>query len=920
MATPGDAWSDREQPVKPGLPPESLLAAATQVAVMATDTRGLITTWNPGAEHMLGYTAAEMVGQRTPTVFLPEAELAAWGQALGEALGESIEGFEVLAAHARRGGCDDHEWTCLRKDGSRLSLSLAVTAVRDAQGQIAGFLAMAVNITERKRVEEALRASEQKYRQLIENSHDIIYSLTPDGVFRFVSPAWTRMLGHAVAEVEHRPFTEFVHPDDVSICYAFMRKVLETGEPQKGVEYRVRHADGTWRWHTSSASPTRDASGAVTHYDGVARDITERKLAEAELREREKQFKTMFDFAPYSCAVYDQEGRVLMVNQTYGRRWGLKAEDMLGRTPEEVGIVVAPEARQRAMEELQRTGRIHLMEADVSRGAITATVLLTSQSIEVAGKPARLAMTVDITERKRAERALRESEERFRLLLQNSNDILSIVDEQGHPLVVHGPAESVLGYRPDELLGKDGLAPIHPDDRPAVSNTLARALAEPGRAVRIEYRARHKDGRWVWVEAVGNNLLQDPAVRGIVLNVRDISSRKLAEAEHEKLQSQLTQAQKMESVGRLAGGVAHDFNNMLGVILGHADLALDGLPPSHRLHADILAIRKAAERSAELTRQLLAFARKQTISPKVLDLNETVDGMLKMLRRLIGEDIQLDWIPRPDAGLVRIDPSQIDQILANLSVNARDAISGTGRLVIETSQVSLDHEYCALHPGFVPGPYVLLAVSDNGCGMDAATQAHLFEPFFTTKEMGKGTGLGLATVFGIVRQNDGFINVYSEPGRGTTFKVYLPRYESEGVRPVHVVSTPTQIGQETILLVEDEPAIQEVTEKMLHRLGYTVLSASTPGQAIRLAREHAGAIDLLLTDVIMPEMNGRDLAKNLLSIYPGMKRLFVSGYTADVIAHHGVLDAGVHFLQKPFSTDTLAAKIREVLGHEPTGA
>jgi signal transduction histidine kinase/ActR/RegA family two-component response regulator len=413
-------------------------------------------------------------------------------------------------------------------------------------------------------------------------------------------------------------------------------------------------------------------------------------------------------------------------------------------------------------------------------------------------------------------------------------------------------------------------------------------------------------------------VIKFPIVRGNKTFVAgygiDITERKRAEEEKEKLQAQLLQAQKMESIGRLAGGVAHDFNNMLGVILGHAEMALEQVDPTQLLYSDLQAIRKAAHHSTELTRQLLAFARKQTISPKVLNLNEIVGGMLKMLKRLIGEDISLGWLPAGELWPVKVDPSQIDQILANLCVNARDAIAGVGKVTIETGNISFDEIYCATRTGCVPGNYVLLAVSDDGCGMDKETLGKLFEPFFTTKEMGKGTGLGLAMVYGIVKQNNGFIDVYSEPGQGTTFRIYLPRHLGKAEQPRIEGSQEQAVqGQETLLVVEDEPEILSLAKRMLEKQGYQVLAAGTPGEAIRLAEEHAGEIDLLMTDVVMPEMNGRDLAKKMLSLYPDIKRLFMSGYTADVIAHHGVLDDGVYFIQKPFSAKDLTAKVREAL-------
>jgi len=402
----------------------------------------------------------------------------------------------------------------------------------------------------------------------------------------------------------------------------------------------------------------------------------------------------------------------------------------------------------------------------------------------------------------------------------------------------------------------------------------------------------------------------------IVVN-NDITHYKQAEAEREKIQAQLNQAQKMESVGRLAGGVAHDFNNMLGVILGHSEFALEKAEEHEDLYADLKEIQSAAQRSADLTRQLLTFARKDIISPKQLDLNATVESMLNMLRRLIGEDIDLVWQPASNLWPVKMDPSQIDQTLANLCVNARDAIAGVGKLTIETGKKTFDEEYCSEHPGFIPGDFVLIAVSDNGCGMDKDILANLFEPFFTTKDMGKGTGLGLATIYGVVKQNNGFINVYSEPGQGSTFKIYLPRFFADEDTDMTVPEKKATVGgTETILLVEDEPSILRMTCMMLERKGYSVLAAATPGEAIDLAQTHADRIHLLMTDVVMPEMNGRDLAGKLTTLYPDIQLLFMSGYTANVIAHHGVLDAGVAFIQKPFSIVDLMVKVREVLDKE----
>jgi PAS domain S-box-containing protein len=529
------------------------------------------------------------------------------------------------------------------------------------------------------------------------------------------------------------------------------------------------------------------------------------------------------------------------------------------------------------------------------------------------GRPLRMLGThTDITKRKYLEAEL----QKFFLLAESSSEFIGMCDLDMNPLYVNPAGRHMVGL-PD-LAAACGVKVqdyYFPDDQGFIRDEFFPRVLKDGQGD-IEIRLRHfQTGKPIWMfyylfalrDSNGHTI-------GWATVSRDITERKRADEEKKKLLAQLTQAQKMESVGRLAGGVAHDFNNMLSVILGYAKLAQEGIEPDEPLYSDLDEIRKAAERSSDLTRQLLAFARKQTVAPKVLDLNETVEGMIKMLLRLIGEDIDLVWRPASRKMFVFIDPSQVDQILANLCVNARDAIGGVGKVIIETGAVTFDEDYCAHHAGFIPGEFVMLAVSDSGCGMDATTLDHLFEPFFTTKEFGKGTGLGLATVYGAVKQNNGFINVYSEPGHGTTIKIYLPLYLAKAaLRPELIQDQVVAASGKVILLVEDEAVLLKMTARMLEGLGYTVIAALTPGEAIRLARESQERIDLLMTDVVMPEMNGRDLAGNIISLYPDIKRLFMSGYTANVIAHHGVLDQGVHFLQKPFSMQQLAAKVRDAL-------
>ena len=516
----------------------------------------------------------------------------------------------------------------------------------------------------------------------------------------------------------------------------------------------------------------------------------------------------------------------------------------------------------------------------------------------------------------RQQEELRQSEEIYRTVTEFTSEFIFWRGPDKKMIFVSPNCCQLTGYSEEEFLADPDLLDelFHPEDRERWDQHV-HPVDEAGKLLALEFRIITRTGEVRWVNHICAEIHDD---NGCFLGWRgdlvDITERKLAEEEKGQLELQFQQAQKMESVGRLAGGVAHDFNNMLGVILGHTELALRQGNPDHPLHAHLIEISKAAERSANLTRQLLAFARKQTVAPKELDLNATVAGMLTMLQRLIGEDISLVWQPQEDLWPVKMDPSQLDQLLANLCINARDAIDDVGTITIETGRRVFDEVYCDNHLGFRPGDYVRLAISDDGCGMDKETLGHIFEPFFTTKGVGKGTGLGLATVYGVVKQNNGFVNVYSELGQGTTFTIYLPRYMGNGVQaqPEKVVG-PVLGGQEMILLVEDDPAILHMITVMLEGMGYTVLAANSPDKAIRLAQEHAGEIRLLMTDVIMPEMNGRDLAMNLVSLYPRLKRLFMSGYPANIIAHHGVLDAGVSCIQKPFSMQELATTVRKVL-------
>ena len=508
--------------------------------------------------------------------------------------------------------------------------------------------------------------------------------------------------------------------------------------------------------------------------------------------------------------------------------------------------------------------------------------------------------------------ALAQREERFRTLLENSADAILLTSARGKHLFASESVKRILGFTAEQLIGRPEGLMVHPDDLPGAHATFLEMLQRPGGRLTRELRARHADGSWRNLEFVSANCLEMPSVRAIVNNFRDVTERKQVEAALQKSEEQLRHAQKMEAVGRLAGGVAHDFNNLLSVVLSYADILLD-TESAVDAHPEIQEIRKAGMRAAELTHQLLAFSRQQVLEPQVLDLNERVEAIQGMIRRIIGEDIELRVVLSRDLWRTLVDPGQLEQVLMNLVVNARDAMLKGGSLTIETGNVFLDQAYADAHVGAASGPHVMLAISDTGVGMDRATQQRIFEPFFTTKKQGKGTGLGLATAFGIVKQSGGTIWVYSEPGKGTSFKVYLPKTESTaGKRSLDMLPPEAPRGTETILVVEDDPSVRQVTCTILTLHGYRCIEAASGAEALRLAAATPG-IRLVLTDVVMPKMSGRELALQLLAKQPELKVLYVSGYTENSIIHHGVLDEGVEFLQKPIIPAALARKVRAVL-------
>jgi PAS domain S-box-containing protein len=819
------------------------------------------------------------------------------------------------------------EHRILYADGTVGWVSVHYFVVKDAQGRTIRTYGVNQDITERKLAEQALADSERKWRHVLVNIPQIGISLDPRARIVFANSFFLELTGWTEPEVLGRDwFDTFIPESSREAVRGVFERVMGNRDTMGFMSYenQIVTRTGELRNIAWSNVLTKDPAGEVLDVTCLGVDLTERKRAEDLLRRGEEKYRLLTETMSDIVWTADLQLRTTYVSPSIVRVLGFTPEERMRQTiqeqiaPASLDYGMARFAQEMALEEqgqgdLERRVSLEL-EYWHKDGSTRWMDTVVSPIRDGRGRLIGLhGVSRDVTDRRQAEARSRQLSD----IIDKSLNEIYIFDCQS--LKFRHVNQGALNNLQYTLAQIRAMTPV--DLKPEFTEATFRAMIQPlldGTRPALSFETLHRraDGSDYPVE-IHLQLMEAEGERVFLAVIFDIRERREAEAEREKLQAQLLQAQKMESVGRLAGGVAHDFNNMLGVILGYAELALDQIETQAPLFECLQEIRKAAERSAKLTRQLLAFARKQTASPRVLDLNDTVEGMLQMLRRLIGEDIDLRWLPGARLWPVRIDPSQIDQILANLCVNARDAIAGVGRVTIRTGTGVFDAAYCAAHPEFSPGQFVMLAVSDDGCGMDAQTCERLFEPFFTTKPVGQGTGLGLPTVYGIVRQNNGFIQVESRPGQGTTLRIYLPRHlAAPGEQAAaYEPGAPVIGGQETVLLVEDEPAILSVGQIMLERLGYRVLAASHPQEAVRLAKDARERIDLLITDVVMPGMNGRDLARRLQAHQPPLKVLFMSGYTADVITRQGVLEEGVEFIQKPFSYRELAQRVRGVLGH-----
>ena len=864
------------------------------IGLIVWDTEFRVQTWNPAAERIFGFTAEETLGRHPYDLIVPKE-----AQPLVENIWRRlIEGDTT--AHSTNEN--------VTKDRRTIICKWSNTPLKRNDGTVMGVLSMIQDITERKRAELELQESEERFRSVVENSHDGILIVDDTYTILYANRQLCSILGRSKKELLGHDFREFLDGENRRlVAEHYRRRQLGERVPSR-YEFPVIRKDGEERLVEMKVAVIQDAQGRANTIAHLL-DITAARKGETALKESQQQFKTLFESAPDAYYLHDLDGVFLSANAAAENLTGYRREELIGKSFPESGLL-SGEQIPGALEILAKTRQGHAAGPAefifTRKDGQPVPVEIRTVLSKFREKPVVLGIARDISERKQAEA----EHARLASVIDQASESVVITDLDGNIEYVNPAFVKLTGYSREEVRGKNPRILKSGEHDEAFYRELWETITG-GNTWRGILINRRKDGSTYFEDAIIAPVKDES---GKIINYagmkRDITREK-------KLEDQLRQAQKMEAIGRLAGGVAHDFNNLLTVINGYSELLLRKLEPAAPFYKEITQISKAGERASHLTDQLLAFSRRQVIQPKVLNLNLVVADSVKMLRRLIGEDIDLAPVLDPDLGNVKIDPVQIEQIILNLAVNARDAMPQGGKLTIETSNFEIDDRYLKEHVEIQKGWYVMLAVSDTGIGMSKEIQNHIFEPFFTTKEHGKGTGLGLSTVYGIVKQNNGYVWVYSEPGEGTTFKIYLPVIkEAVSVSNEPDISLDALRGEETVLLVEDERNVRRLAKRILSENGYSVLEAKDGFQALQVSRKHKGKIHLLLTDVVMPSMSGKELAEKIEILHRGIKVVFFSGYTDNAIVHHRVLEPGTAFIQKPFTPLHLLKKIREVLDRE----
>lgn len=866
-----------------------VVAETATDAILSIDDQSTILFANRATERIFGYSTSETIHQPV-TMLMPHYLREAHRAAVAGYLGTGQKHLSWAAI----------KLTGLHRSGREFPVEVSLGEYVLGKKHI--FTGIVRDISEREQAQALLRQSEQKYASMVHSSPDAITLRSlPERRYLEVNEGFTRLTGYTAEEVLGKTPAELglwveQRPHRTTL------QMVETQGLVQGEDFRFRTKSGEIRYGQVSA--TRVMINGEPLMLSVTHDVTDRKKAEAAA----SKLALIVESSDDAIVGKSLDGKIINWNAGAERIYGYAAGEVLGRP---VSILIPPEQRNDLPEifkRLKRDERIQHYEAvRVRKDGRRINVSVSISPVKDAdGKIiGASAISRDVTERKRVEAQLLESEAQFRSLVHDAPYGIYRVTPDGKLLHVNPALVAILGFDSEaELMRLNMEKDIFLD--PQARQRLIDEYGHGDEFRAIEAEWRRKDGKFITVRLTGHPVLEkDKSVAYFEIFAEDITERR-------SLERQLVQSQKMEAIGRLAGGIAHDFNNLLSVILGHSDILEQQVGTNGRFRKSVEATRSAAERAASLTMQLLAFSRKQMIKPMVIDLNKSVQEIQKMLHRVIGEDIELAIRLGPDLGYVKADPGQLSQVLMNLAINSRDAMPSGGKLAIETANVELDNTYVRQHLGAKPGPFVMLAVSDTGMGMDSDTLSHIFEPFFTTKDPGKGTGLGLSMVYGIIKQNNGYIMAYSEPGRGTTFKIYFPQ-------AVESLPTPRQPekemagGTETILVVEDEVALRELTCVLLQEAGYTVFETSGIEEAIAMAKDSRRKIDLLLTDIVMPRLDGHELANQLLALRPSLRVLYMSGYTDDVIVHRGVLSQGAMLVQKPFAKNTLLRKVRETL-------